>query len=138
MNKVTEKAFKAVRKATQDSVSGGGIQGSSSGPFRKLWEPEEGDTSFAEIGNLLNRKDLEQGFLQERSKPESKAFNAMRFQMQNDIVAPLHRDLTIRYSSRIHRILEETGRRKNICAKNGLLDLMESNINKFIATTEKQ
>lgn len=127
--------MKTVRKVTQDSASGGGVL--SSGPFRLLWEPDEGSTSFSDLAKLLDRKELEQGFLDERSKDESKAFNAMRFQMQNDIVAPIHRDLAFRYSSRIHRILEETGRRKNICSKDGLLDLMESNINKFIATTER-
>jgi hypothetical protein len=136
VNKVTEDTFKAIKKATQDSCKGGGLL--SSGPFRLLWEPESDGNRFSDLATLFDRSDLEDGYLREMSKEQDrKPFDAMRFQVQNDIVAPVHRDLAMRYSSRIHRILEETGRRKNICAKNGLISLMENGVNKFLATTER-
>ena len=136
MNKATENTFKAIKKATQDSCSGGGVL--SSGPFRLLWEPETGGNRFSDLSELFKRKELEDGFIAEMGKPETRLFDAMRFQLQNDTVAPVHRDLAMRYSSRIHRILEESGRRKNICSKNGIISMMEGNINRMLATTARQ
>ena len=61
----------------------------------------------------------------------------MKSQMQNDVVAPIHRDLTNRYSNRIHRIIEEAARREVMAQeKTGLIAKMESSVNGFLAITE--
>ena len=133
MNEVTQKAFEAIKKATTDSCSGI----ADGGPFRMLWEPTEGNNNFKELGELLTRTELEQAYLQEVSKDSFKFFDAMKSQMQNDVVAPIHRDLTNRYSNRIHRIIEEAARREAIAQeKTGLIAKMESSVNGFLAITE--
>lgn len=133
MNTPTQKVFDALKKATEDSCSGGGVL--SSGSFRLLWEPAEGETTFEELAKLFDRNELEQGYLEEASKQEFKYFDLMKYQVQNDLVAPIHRDMVIRYSNRIHRIMEEAGRRKNmVAAETGLIRAVETSVNTFLAT----
>jgi hypothetical protein len=133
VNEVTKKAFEAIKKATKDSCSGV-ISGA---PFRLLWEPTDKNNNYKEFGELFNRNELEQGYLTESVKLESRAFDLMTNQAQNDIVAPIHRDLCSRYSGRIHRILEEVARRECIALeKVGVVSLMENTLEAFLASTE--
>ena len=133
MNAPTQKVFNALKKATKDSCSGGGLL--SEGSFRLLWEPDEGENDYKGLASLFDRNELEQGYLSEAAKQEFKYFELMKYQTQNDIVAPVHRDMVMRYSSRIHRIMEEAGRRKSIAApQTGLLVSIENGVNTFLAT----
>lgn len=132
MNTPTQKVFDALSKATENSCSGGGVL--SSGPFRLLWEPEE-NNDFAGFAKQFDRNELEQGYLEEVSKQQFKYFDLMKYQAQNDLVAPVHRDMVMRYSSRIHRIMEEAGRRKSmITGETGLIKAIQASVNTFLAT----
>ena len=130
---VTTKTLEALKKAAKDSSAGGGV-----GPgkeFRLLWEPTDGNNNYREFADLFNRNELEQGFLAETAKEKFRHFDLMQNQAQNDFVAQVHRDMTLRYSNRIHRIMEEAARRKNIATPaTGLLALLENNITNFLST----
>lgn len=132
MNEATQKTFDVLKKVTSDSSSGldGGLA------FRQLWEPEEGENNFAGFAEMFDRSDLEDRYLTEIQKPEFRYFDAMQHHIQNDIIAPIHRDMSFRYSSRIRRLLEEAGRRKSIGESNNLLSLLEAGVNSFLASQE--
>jgi hypothetical protein len=133
VNTPTQKVFNALKKATKDSCAGGGL--SSEGSFRLLWEPDEGNNNYEGFASLFDRNELEQGYLSESAKQEFRYFDLMKYQTQNDLVAPVHRDMVMRYSGRIHRIIEEAGRRKSIVApQTGLLVSVEASVNTFLAT----
>lgn len=139
MNPIAQKAFDCIIKATQDSVSGGGVladgPSKAEGPFRLLWEPKDTNNNYLELADYFNRAELEQEYLTELNKDKFKFFDMMKPQLQNDTVAVIHRDIVMRYSGRIHRILEETGRRKNICKeKTGLIANMQNRVDKFLGT----
>lgn len=131
----TTKTLEALKKATQDSCAGGGV---GSGPaFRLLWEPTEGNNNFRELADLFNRNELEQEYLTKSTADSFKYFDLMKSQAQNDFIAQVHRDMTMRFSGRIHRIMEEAARRKNIATPNtGLLAVLETNITNFLALKE--
>ncbi len=136
MNSVTQKVFDALKEATKNSANGGGVLGS--GAFRLLWEPKEFNNNFEELATRFNRNELAQQFISTVSQ-KFKAFDAMKQQMQHDLIAVAHRDMAFRYSGRIHRILDEAGRRKNIQTdKSGLLANMQDNVEKFLAVEEAQ
>jgi hypothetical protein len=136
MNPVAQKVFDSLKEATKNSANGEGILGS--GAFRLLWEPKEFNNTFEELATRFNRNELAQQFITTVSQ-KHKIFDAMKQQMQHDLIAVAHRDMTFRYSSRIHRILDEAGRRKNIQTdKSGLLANMQDNVEKFLAVEEAQ
>jgi hypothetical protein len=136
MNSVAQKVFDSLKEATKNSANGEGILGS--GAFRLLWEPKEFNNNFEELATRFNRDELSMRFITTVSKKHKK-FDAMKLQMQHDLIAVAHRDMAFRYSSRIHRILDEAGRRKNIQTdKSGLLANMQDNVEKFLATEEAQ
>lgn len=135
MNTSTQHVFDALKEATKNSCSGGGVD--SSGPFRLLWEPKDTENTYEDLAKFFSRSDLEQEYLSQLNQNQIKYFNVMKNQLQNDIIAPVHRDMTMRYSSRIHRIMDEAGRRKNIMRENsGLLALMQDRVEKFLAVEE--
>lgn len=135
MNKSAQHVFDALKESTKNSCSGGGV--SSSGPFHLLWEPKEAETTFKGLAEYFNRKELEQEYLAKLNQNQIKYFDVMKPQLQNDLIAPVHRDMVMRYSSRIHRILDEAGRRKNICKDSkGLIALMQDRVEKFLAVEE--
>ena len=137
MNKVTEATFEVLRKDSVDSSLGGGL--STTGSFRPLWEPTEGNNNFKELGKLFDRSILIQEYVTEVAKPKFKYIKAMQAQVQSDTVAPIHRDLTLRYSSRIHRILEETQRRKAFSLPAvGLVGQMETKLSNCLAAQEEK
>lgn len=134
MNEVAQKVFDALRTATTNSVTGGGIL--SEGSFGLLWEPKEYNNNREELAKEFDRNKLAQEFMDVVRK-EHKAHDAMKPQLQNDLVAAAHRDIMFRYSNRIHRILDESGRRKNIQqAGSGLLANMQANVERFLAVEE--
>jgi len=136
VNSVTQKVFDALKEATKNSANGGGVLGS--GAFRLLWEPKEFNNNFEELATRFNRNELAQQFISTVSE-KFKAFDAMKQQVQHDLIAAAHRDMAFRYSGRIHRILDEAGRRKNIQTdKSGLLANMQDNVEKFLAVEEAQ
>lgn len=136
MNPVTQKVFDSLKEATKNSANGEGILGS--GAFRLLWEPKEFNNNFEELATRFNRNELAQQFITTVSQ-KHKIFDAMKQQIQHDLVAVAHRDMAFRYSTRIHRILDEAGRRKNIQTdKSGLLANMQDNVEKFLAVEEAQ
>ena len=136
MNPVAQKVFDSLKEATKNSANGQGILGS--GAFRLLWEPKEFNNNFEELATRFNRNELAQQFITTVSQ-KHKIFDAMKQQMQHDLVAVAHRDMAFRYSTRIHRILDEAGRRKNIQTdKSGLLANMQDNVEKFLAVEEAQ
>jgi len=131
VNPAAQKVFDSLKEATKNSANGGGVLGS--GAFRLLWEPKEFNNNFEELATRFNRNDLAQQFISIVGQ-KFKAFDAMKQQMQHDLVAAAHRDIAFRYSGRIHRILDEAGRRKNIQTdKHGLLASMQDNVEKFLA-----
>lgn len=135
MNSAAQKVFDALKEATKNSASGGGVL--SSGSFRLLWEPKDYDNTPAELVKQFDRNELAQEFLQIVSQNKFKFFDAMKAQLQHDMIASAHRDMAFRYSNRIHRIIEESGRRKSIQRESsGLLATMQDNIDKFLATEE--
>jgi len=134
MNSVAQKVFDSLKEATKNSANGGGVLGS--GAFRLLWEPKEFNNNFEELATHFDRKELAQEFISTVNK-KFRTFDAMKQQMQHDLIATAHRDMAFRYSSRIHKILEEAGRRKNIQTnKSGLLANMQDNVEKFLAVEE--
>lgn len=136
MNPVAQKVFDSLKEATKNSANGEGILGS--GAFRLLWEPKEFNNNFEELATRFNRNELAQQFITTVSQ-KHKIFDAMKQQMQHDLIAVAHRDMAFRYSTRIHRILDEAGRRKNIQTdKSGLLANMQDNVEKFLAVEEAQ
>lgn len=136
MNPVAQKVFDSLKEATKNSANGEGILGS--GAFRLLWEPKEFNNNFEELATRFNRNELAQQFITTVSQ-KHKIFDAMKQQIQHDLVAVAHRDMAFRYSTRIHRILDEAGRRKNIQTdKSGLLANMQDNVEKFLAVEEAQ
>lgn len=135
MNSAAQKIFDAIKEATKNSASGGGVL--SSGSFRLLWEPKEYDNTTADLVKQFDRNELAQEFLAAVGKEKFKFFDAMKAQLQHDMVAAAHRDMAFRYSNRIHRILDEAGRRKNIQRDNsGMLATMQANVEKFLAVEE--
>jgi hypothetical protein len=135
VNSAAQKVFDAIKEATKNSASGGGVL--SSGSFRLLWEPKEYDNTPAELVKQFDRNELAQEFLDAVGKDQFKFFDAMKAQLQHDMVAAAHRDMSLRYSNRIHRILEEAGRRKSIQRDNsGMLAVMQANVEKFLAVEE--
>lgn len=135
MKDVTKTTFKVLKKASEDSSSGL----SGGGFFRNLWEPEEGNNNFKELAEMFDRSEIEQEYLQEIAKESFTFFDVMKLQMQNDAVAPVHRDMAYRYSSRIGRMLHEAGRREALAKnKTGLISQLEDSILGFLATRKGQ
>jgi hypothetical protein len=127
VNESTGRALDILRKAGKDSSTLGKV-------FRPPFEPSEGDNDADGLSSALNRNELEQGYLESAQKPSVAYFELMKSQVQNDFIAPIHRDLAFRYSSRIRRIAEETGRRQAISQPaTGLVDGMEIRIANFLA-----
>jgi len=130
VKEVTKIAFKALKKASKDSSSG--LSGGSF--FRNLWEPEEGNNNFKELVDMFDRSELEQEYTATVVRESFKFFDLMKLQMQNDAVAPIHRDMAYRYSSRISRVLNEVGRRESMAKdKTGIISQLEDAITGFLA-----
>jgi hypothetical protein len=127
VNEATRKAIDLLRKAAKDSSSEGKV-------FRAPFEPTEGDNTRAGLAEAFDRNELEQAYLEQAAKDRVKDFDLMKNQVQNDLVAVIHRDTAFRYSSRIRRIAEETARRKAIARQaTGLADSLETKIASFLA-----
>jgi hypothetical protein len=127
VNEATRKALDILRKAGKDSSKLGKV-------FRPPFEPSEGDNDRKGLAEALNRDELGQAYLESAGQPNTAYFSLMKNQVQNDFVAPIHRDLAFRYSSRIRRIAEEAGRRAAISKESeGLVDTMELSMADFLS-----
>ena len=127
MNESTRRALDVLRKAGKDSSLQGEV-------FRPPFEPSEGNNDSESLQETLNRNELGQAYLEAAGRTSVPYFELMKNQSQNDLIAPIHRDLAFRYSSRIRRIAEETARRQAISAQTtGLVDTLELQVANFLA-----
>jgi len=136
MNQTTKKMFDLLRKAAEDSCKGGGFEGS--GPYRPLFEPEDGDTTATGFIDLLNRDSLQVEWFSEKNKESPFAHDWMKPALQNDLVSQTHRDFQHRYTGRIGRMLHETARRQTHSdKKKGLISIAELNLTNFLSLSKE-
>lgn len=110
LDKAALNVFDTLKKVATDNSVGGNLK--SEGPFRRLFEPVEGNNNVKDLMNTFDRSSLEASWKSIVGQESYVPYEAMKLAVQHDFVAQMHRDIQHRYTGRIHRMLHENARKE--------------------------